>query len=129
MDSDQVPFRRVSTTGSRLVQSYCITCGEFVAAAPISRLLEAIETLHKCGAWSLEAAPRQELDHLLLALSAKEPALREWISSSDKNKGWFARDPLGAIRAAKLGIDEGLVHQLESITRSIARKFRHSDLS
>ena len=129
MASDQIPFRRVRSTASRLLQSYCVNCGDFIAAAPNHRLLETIETLHKCGDWSLEAAPRQELDHLLLALSAKEPVLREWISSSGKNSRWFAKDPLGAIRGARLGVDEDLVRQLELIIRSIARKLRHADFT
>ena len=95
-----------------------------VAATPHTRLLDTLENSHYCN----EAFERSRLlegpDDLLRELAGKESDLCDWLSSSDKNRQWFAADPVGAIRAAELGIDEHLLQQLEVTTRSIARKLR-----
>ena len=57
-------------------------------------------------------------------LAAKEPRLIAWIESSERNRRWFAADPLTAIRAAGLGLDEKMLEQLDLITRSITLKIR-----
>jgi len=58
------------------------------------------------------------------ALSAKESELLAWISRSETNTQEFAADPIRAIRAANLGIDDESLQHLESIMTSIARKLR-----
>ena len=45
-------------------------------------------------------------------------------SGSPKNADWFRRDPLGAMRAAGLDIEDDIMLELELITRSIAKKLR-----
>ncbi|MGE5325029.1 MAG: hypothetical protein ACM3SW_19330 [Actinomycetota bacterium] len=84
-----------------------------------------MEHLHRCQA-QLEVLSRKHVDHLLQELSAREDDLLQWIRSSERNTRWFATDPMGAIRAANLGIDEQVLYQLELITRSIAKKLRDS---
>ena len=124
MSSDQVSFRRMTSQSSRLIESSCANCGVFIAATPSTRLLESLENLHHCPSSSEEAMTRDRLADLLRELSRRESDLLEWISRSEENRHWFATDPMAAIRAADLGIDDRILLQLELITRSIARKLR-----
>lgn len=123
MPPERASFRRVSSTSSRLIESYCENCGLFIAASPVHRTLEVMEGLHRCKA-QFEVLSRKSVEHLLQELSARESDLLEWITSSERNTRWFATDPMGAIRAANLGIDEQVLNELELITRSIAKKLR-----
>lgn len=125
MSAEHTSFRRVSRTSSRLIESYCEDCGLFIAGSPAQPILEVMEHLHRCQA-QLEVLSRKHVDHLLQELSAREDDLLQWIRSSERNTRWFATDPMGAIRAANLGIDEQVLYQLELITRSIAKKLRDS---
>lgn len=52
--------------------------------------------------------------------------LQQWITSSEKNALWFRRDPLNAMQAAGLGIDDELMCELEFIMSGIARKVNKS---
>lgn len=63
-------------------------------------------------------------DRLLEQLDKVENQLQQWISDSPKNADWFRRDPLGAMRAAGLDIEDDIMLELELITRSIAKKLR-----
>jgi hypothetical protein len=65
-----------------------------------------------------------KVDPLLQALLDCESRLTAWLSESVCNAELFRRDPLVAIRAAKLGIDEGLLGELEGTVTGIALKFR-----
>jgi hypothetical protein len=93
----------------------------FISAARNPKLLETLEQQHYCRTSSDE---KIALEDLLLELAVKETDLREWISRSEQNSRLFASDPMSAIRAAELGLDDKVLHQLESVMRSIARKLR-----
>ncbi|HEY5027030.1 MAG TPA: hypothetical protein VIK39_01355 [Candidatus Angelobacter sp.] len=66
------------------------------------------------------AGPDRLLDHL----TKVERDLKKWIGSSSKNAEWFQRDPLGAMRAAGLNLEDDIMLELEMITRSIAKKIK-----
>lgn len=51
-----------------------------------------------------------------------ENQLQNWLLSSPENASMFRRDPLGAMRAAGLDIDDEIMLELERIMASIARK-------
>lgn len=121
MSPERASFRRVTSSSSRLIESYCENCGLFIAGSPAQRILEIMEQLHRC---QVEVLSRKHVEHLLQELSAREDDLLQWIRSSERNTRWFATDPMGAIRAANLGIDEQVLCQLELITLSIAKKLR-----
>jgi hypothetical protein len=53
-----------------------------------------------------------------------EEALQQWIKSSPQNSRFFRRDPIGAMRAAGLDIDDDIMLELETVTTSIARKLK-----
>ncbi len=63
-----------------------------------------------------------ELVPLIHKLARQEPALERWLRSSEANADWFCRDPFAALRAAKLGIEEELLKELESATHSIRHR-------
>ena len=63
-------------------------------------------------------------DCLLRALFECEQKLHEWIHRSAHNAIWFAKDPIGAIRAANLDMDEALLMELESVASGIAVKLK-----
>ena len=63
-------------------------------------------------------------DDLVRHLRHCEAQLREWIASSPGNAAWLARDPMGAIRAAKLNVSEDVLDELESVLLMIAAKIR-----
>lgn len=56
------------------------------------------------------------------ALHNVESRLRAWLDECDLNAELFQRDPLTAIRAANLGIDEELLAELEEALAGIALK-------
>lgn len=58
-------------------------------------------------------------------LSRYESGLREWIGRCSVNAMWYLADPIGAIREARLGIDEELLDQLESLCSGQGRGARH----
>jgi hypothetical protein len=68
--------------------------------------------------------PAAEPDRLLDHLTKVERDLKKWIGSSSKNAEWFQRDPLGAMRAAGLNLEDDIMLELEMITRSIAKKLK-----
>lgn len=66
----------------------------------------------------------EQLDLLLHELTRKESELDQWIRASDTNAIWFRKDPVGAMRAANLGIDEKILKELERVTAAIAHKIK-----
>jgi hypothetical protein len=61
-------------------------------------------------------------NRLFRELGLFEERLQEWISTSEKNASWFRCDPLAAMRAAGLDIDDELMCELEAIMGGLARK-------
>ncbi len=68
--------------------------------------------------------PSAKPDRLLDRLDKIENQLQEWTSKSAKNARWFRRDPLGAMRAAGLDIEDEIMLELELITKAIANKLK-----
>jgi hypothetical protein len=65
-----------------------------------------------------------EPDRLLHHLNKVEQDLKKWIGDSKKNADLFRRDPLGAMRAAGLDLEDDIMLELEMITKSIAKKVK-----
>jgi hypothetical protein len=65
-----------------------------------------------------------EPDSLLNHLSKIEQDLQKWIGESPKNAALFRRDPLGAMRAAGLNLEDDIMLELEMITKTIAKKLK-----
>ena len=63
-------------------------------------------------------------DRLLAQLDKVELQLQKWIALSPDNAEWFRRDPLGAMRAAGLNMEDDIMLELEMITKSIAKKLK-----
>lgn len=63
-------------------------------------------------------------DRLLRQLESAERALQSWIASSPANGRFFRQDPIAAMRAAGLNIDDDILLELELITSAIAKKLR-----
>jgi len=68
--------------------------------------------------------PSQKPDRLLTRLDQVEKQLQEWTNRSAKNADWFRRDPLAAMRAAGLNIEDDIMLELEIITKAIAKKLK-----
>ena len=68
--------------------------------------------------------PSRKPDRLLDQLDKVENQLQEWTSKSAKNARWFRRDPLGAMRAAGLDIEDDIMLELEIIAKSISKKLK-----
>jgi hypothetical protein len=68
--------------------------------------------------------PSGSPDRLLDELDKVERQLQQWIGQSKKNAEWFRRDPLDAMRAAGLNMEDDIMLELEMITRAIAKKLR-----
>jgi hypothetical protein len=68
--------------------------------------------------------PAAKPDRLLDHLTKVERDLKKWIGTSAKNADFFRRDPLGAMRAAGLNLEDDIMLELEMITRSIAKKVK-----
>ena len=67
--------------------------------------------------------PRKQ-DRLILELGKFEDRLQKWIGRSERNARWFQRDPLAAMRAAGLQIDDELMCELELLMGDLARKIQ-----
>jgi hypothetical protein len=63
-------------------------------------------------------------DRLLDQLDKVERQLQQWIAKSKKNSEWFRRDPLAAMRAAGLDMEDDIILELEHITKVIAKKLK-----
>ena len=69
-------------------------------------------------------ARRVKPDRLMTELERIEEELREWTQSSPENQRLFEKDPLQAMRSAGLDIEDDIMLELQTITRSIARKLK-----
>lgn len=63
-------------------------------------------------------------DRLLNHLSKVEQDLQKWMGDSKKNADLFRRDPLGAMRAAGLNMEDDIMLELEMVIKSLARKLK-----
>jgi hypothetical protein len=63
-------------------------------------------------------------DRLIEELGRVEGHLQHWIKSSENNARMFRQDPIAAMRAAGLDIDDELICELEIIMHRIARKLK-----
>ncbi len=68
--------------------------------------------------------PSAGTDVLLERLNKVERQLQKWIGKSTENADWFRRDPLAAMRAAGLDMEDEIMLELEQITRAIAKKLK-----
>jgi len=68
--------------------------------------------------------PPARPDRLLDQLDQVEHKLQKWIAESEKNAEWFRRDPLGAMHAAGLDMDDDIMLELQMITKAIAKKLK-----
>lgn len=64
------------------------------------------------------------VDPLIQTLLNCESRLSAWLNESAFNAELFRRDPLAAIRSANLGVDEGLLGDLEETVAGIAMKLK-----
>lgn len=53
-----------------------------------------------------------------------ELQLQSWMSKSPRNARLFRKDPLAAMRAAGLNIEDDLLSELEQVLSGIARKLK-----
>ncbi|MGE5325010.1 MAG: hypothetical protein ACM3SW_19235, partial [Actinomycetota bacterium] len=67
---------------------------------------------------------RQNADRLMAELDKVEAQLQVWINRSEKNARLFRRDPVAAMRAAGLALEDELICELEMIISGIARKLK-----
>ena len=65
-----------------------------------------------------------KVDRLMNELGKVESQLQHWISRSDKNARLFRKDPVAAMRAAGLALEDDLICELEMIMRGIASKLK-----
>jgi hypothetical protein len=144
------PFRK-TRKGLAVTESYCPVCGLFIAASPRLQVLVLAEKLHRCHLLNAKPArdeggfavarivayafgtkdrghlpPQPGLRPLMGKLARREHALQQWLQHSEANAHWFRRDPIAALRAANLGIEEEVLLELESVTRAIAQKLKPS---
>lgn len=68
--------------------------------------------------------PPPKPDRLLDQLGKVEKQLQDWTNQSPKNARWFRRDPLGAMRAAGLDIEDDIMLELELIAKAISKKLK-----
>jgi hypothetical protein len=61
-------------------------------------------------------------DPLLKALNQCESRLHAWIQGSPTNASLFQQNPVQAMRAAGLDLDENLLCELQMLISGIARK-------
>lgn len=67
---------------------------------------------------------RRKPDRLLSELERVEKRLQEWMRKSPKNARLFRNDPLAAMQAAGLDIDDEIMLELERVIAALARKLR-----
>ncbi|PYP92598.1 MAG: hypothetical protein DMG65_03630 [Candidatus Angelobacter sp. Gp1-AA117] len=59
---------------------------------------------------------------LLAQLYACEEQLHAWLDRSEENAAFFTADPVAAMRAANIGMDEEALQELASVLAGIQRK-------
>lgn len=80
--------------------------------ADYDRLLEIVR----------QAVPSQEMvaQRLFSELAQYEPRLMDWIERSPANAERFAKDPLGALNSANLGISRQTMTELTALSSALA---------
>jgi tRNA nucleotidyltransferase (CCA-adding enzyme) len=68
--------------------------------------------------------PAEQPDPLIGELERVEGKLQKWLKASEKNAVRFKKDPIGAMQAAGLDMEDEIMLELERITAEIARKLR-----
>jgi hypothetical protein len=63
-------------------------------------------------------------DPLISELEKVETRLRQWLATSEANAQLFRNDPMAALRAAGVDLEDETMMELEMISASIARKLR-----
>jgi len=63
-------------------------------------------------------------DRLLNELERVEARLQEWIQESPQNAQLFRSDPMAAMKAAGLDIDDEIMLELERVVAEIARRLK-----
>ncbi len=63
-------------------------------------------------------------DRLLDQLGKVENQLQQWISRSEENAERFRRNPLEAMRAAGLDVEDDIMLELELIMKAIVKKLK-----
>ena len=63
-------------------------------------------------------------DPLISELEKVETRLRQWMAHSTENATLFRNDPMAALRAADVDLEDETMMELEMIFASIARKLR-----
>ena len=67
---------------------------------------------------------KSQPDHLIGELEEVETQLRKWLEDSEENAQLFRRDPIAAMRAAGVDLEDDTMMELELIASAIARKLR-----
>lgn len=67
---------------------------------------------------------QQPPDPLVAELERVEGKLQKWLKASEKNALCFKKDPVGAMQAAGLDMEDEIMLELERITAEIARKLK-----
>jgi hypothetical protein len=71
--------------------------------------------------------PQTASDRMMQELQRCEAGLHAWLGESAANADWLVRDPVGALRAANLGMDEQVLLELEATMKMIAKKIAALD--
>lgn len=64
---------------------------------------------------------------MMQELQRCETGLRAWLDRSTANGEWLVRDPVGALRAANLGMDAQVLEELDATMKMIAMKISAAD--
>ncbi len=67
---------------------------------------------------------KSQPDPLISELEEVETQLRKWLESSEEHAQLFRRDPIAAMRAAGVDLEDDTIMELELIASAIARKLR-----
>ena len=84
MSSEQASFRRVTSTISRIVESYCDNCGLFIGASPLQWVVTVVEKLHRCPPSHATGMTSEQLELMMKESSEKETKL---LPGSNAQKG------------------------------------------
>jgi hypothetical protein len=64
---------------------------------------------------------KEKIELLLAWFHMNRGTLQEWLVASDRHERWFVNDPMAAIGAAGLTLQEELIGELESAARILAQ--------
>lgn len=78
-------------------------------------------TAHQPLIWPDESVPERG-SRVLREFARYEDKLQEWAGRCSINAIWYMCDPFDAMRGANLGIDEGLISELETLHAEYNRR-------